>query len=79
MLGRSRAAPGLGRKSGRRGLGKPAALRVLGVFSRPSWVTYSLAPTAIRALRGQSRPSVEGPTRPEGYSFILPTCADARC
>lgn len=86
VLGRSRASPGLGRKSGSRG-DRDSASRPLcecWAFSRArvgwgKFSDYSLAPTAIRALRGQSRPSVEGPTRPEGYSFILPTCADACC
>lgn len=86
VLGRSRASPGLGRKSGSRG-DEDSASRPLcecWAFSRArvgwgKFSDYSLAPTAICALRGQSRPSVEGPTRPEGYSFILPTCADARC
>lgn len=83
VLGRSRAAPGLGRKSGD-GDSASRPLCECWAFSRArvgwgKFSDYSLAPTAIRALRGQSRPSVEGPTRPEGYSFILPTCADARC
>lgn len=61
MLGRSRAAPGLGRKSGRRGLGKPAALRVLGVFSRPSWVTTAWHPQPSVPSAGSLSPAWRDP------------------
>lgn len=78
VLGRSRAPLGWGRGSGRRGRGKPAPLCVLG-FSRPSWVGEARRPQPSVPFAGNLGPAWGAPTRREGHSFILPTCADARC